>query len=143
MHRAWRVSTAQPVEARDHFHTMHAITDTLLTLQPTLARKDGDPAKKQAAIEELRRTVPAPVLAHFLRLLACDRRGVAVVNHGVCSECHIRVPHATLHSLIDPTDLHLCENCGCYLTLAPGERHANGTAPVARRVRRRPELAMA
>lgn len=127
---------------------MQTITDTLLSLQPLLARKDVDPARKQAAIDELRRSVPAPVLAHFLRLLACDRRGVAVVNHGVCSECHIRVPHATLNSLVDATDLHLCETCGCYLTLAPGEHPGKSAAPaptpapVARRVRRRPELAM-
>jgi len=126
---------------------MQTIIDALLTKQPFLSRKDADPAQKQAAIEDLRRTVPAPVLAHYMRLLACDRRGVAIVRQGVCGECHIRVPHAMYRSLADPADLHLCENCGCYLTLAPEERHnatkAPAPLPVARRAYRRRALAVA
>lgn len=128
---------------------MQTIIDVLLTTQPLLTRKGAAQAEKQAAIEALRLEIPAPVLAHYLRLLACDRRGVALVHHGVCGECHIRVPQATAHSLAHPDDLHLCENCGCYLALAAEERPGMKAPPVAapppvvRRVRRRAALACA
>ncbi len=44
--------------------------------------------------------------------------GVALVHHGVCSACHIRVPLATQATLARSQNLHLCESCAAYLLLA-------------------------
>ena len=86
---------------------------------------------------------PSPVLAHFDRLVAQGHRGVALVHHGVCGECHLRVSSATAASLVRPDEIFLCENCGCYLLLAPEESIAAGAraAPVkpsGRPARRKP-----
>jgi len=103
---------------------MNAILDPLYALQPVLLKSAAASEKKQARIEALRQHVPAPVLEHFLRMIAAGHRGVAPVRHGVCGECHIRVPSATLYGLARPTDIYLCESCGCYLVLPPDEQPA-------------------
>jgi hypothetical protein len=113
----------------------------LLTLQQQLARGGVNAPENKPLLEAARREIPAPILAHFLRLAAAGQKGVAVVRHGVCSGCHLRVPDATVHSLMQPTDLHLCENCGAYLML----EQAEPTTPLivevpasSRRARRKP-----
>ncbi|MBI4622501.1 MAG: hypothetical protein HY736_04665 [Verrucomicrobia bacterium] len=108
---------------------MSTIVNDLFALQQILARGDSAPAAKMALIQPLRERVPPAILAHFLRSLACGRRGVSLVRHGVCSECHIRVARATIHSLARPTDLHLCESCGAFLMLAPEEMPEAVPAP--------------
>ncbi|MFI5335590.1 MAG: hypothetical protein ACHQ5A_02320 [Opitutales bacterium] len=82
----------------------------------------GAPAAPGAStnITELRNRVPAPVLAHFDRLLAQGKTGVAEVRHGVCGACHLRLPAAVTSRGADHEDLQLCENCGAYLVF-PGE----------------------
>ena len=119
---------------------MNTPVDDLVVIGKILALGSKASSAQKAQLETLRAGVPPSVLAHYLRSLACGRRGVAVVRHGVCGECHLRVPHATVFSLIQPTDLHLCENCGCFLTLDPEERETQATRvlavptrPVARR----------
>jgi len=94
-----------------------------------------------ADLQKLRETVPAPVLAHYLRLLGIGRNSVALVRRGICSECHIRIPVSTIGSLMKPTDIQVCESCGCYLLLPEDENPlaAQPAKPVAaarRRVRR-------
>lgn len=89
-------------------------------------------------LDALQAQIPAPVLAHFLRLIAQGRKGVGLVQHGVCSGCHLRLPAGTASLLAKSDDLHLCENCGCYLLLPADEVPLAGarTAPVATAVRR-------
>ena len=72
-------------------------------------------------VESLACSVAPPILAHFLRNLSSGRRGVALVRHGVCSECHIQVPSSVMYALVQPHDLHLCDHCGCYLLLPEDE----------------------
>jgi len=121
---------------------MNTMIETLHAIQPTLLKPGITPAQKQAVIENLGAKVPAPILAHFLRLISSGRPGVAVVRHGVCTGCHIRVASATVHNLAEPAEVHLCESCGCYLLLPPDEMPA--TAPVAAQapvvVRRKPRV---
>lgn len=101
---------------------MKSIIESLWNAQGLL-RKDGPalPEQREAAIAQLRGSLPAPVLAHYLRYVANGRNGIGLVRAGVCCECHIRVPLSTVASLRKPTDIHLCENCGCYLMLDPAE----------------------
>ena len=77
--------------------------------------------QQRLLVQQLRATVPVPVLAHFDRMASWGRKGVALVRHGVCCECHMRVPTATVASLISPHDLYLCESCSCYLLLPTEE----------------------
>jgi predicted nucleic acid-binding Zn-ribbon protein len=108
----------------------------MLDAQKILLRHKPNTPQYEIVLRELRANVPAPVLAHFLRLIVQQRNGVAIVRRGVCSECHLRVSLALVSTLARSDDLHLCENCGCYLMLAPEEQAATLAAPkrVARRV---------
>ena len=102
--------------------TMTSIIETLFKSQNLLRKSSPATAEqREAATKQLRDTVPPPVLAHYLRMVANDRNGVALVRRGICCECHIRIPVSTIGSLLKPVDVHLCENCGCYLLLPPGE----------------------
>jgi predicted nucleic acid-binding Zn-ribbon protein len=122
---------------------MKHIVESLLRAQPVLLRENWDGAEQQAVLRRLRNKIPEPILAHYLRSLENDRNGVSLVSHGVCGECHLRIPSATVASLAENKDVHLCENCGCYLLLSPEEVSAfaqfAGPAPsVACRRRGRP-----
>jgi predicted nucleic acid-binding Zn-ribbon protein len=75
----------------------------------------------QALLASLRAAVPQPVLAHYLRIVATGRNGVAPVRHNVCGECHLRLPAGTEQMLARSADLVLCENCGSYLLLPEDE----------------------
>jgi hypothetical protein len=100
---------------------MSHIMQHLLALQAfELSTKPLTPAHK-TEILKLREKVPAPILAHFNRLIARGRKGVAVARNGVCSECHLRVTSGTLASLAYTTEIHLCDNCGRYLYLPENE----------------------
>jgi predicted nucleic acid-binding Zn-ribbon protein len=100
---------------------MSTTMETLYELQGRLLQKKAATATREAGIRELREKVPPPILAHFDRLIAQGRKGVALVRGGVCGACHLRVSAATAASLVRPDDIFLCENCGCYLMLSPEE----------------------
>ena len=100
---------------------MRQLVEKLLQIQQLAPPSRAVPAARQTEFRDLRATVPVPVLAHFDRLISWGRKGVALVRHGVCSECHMRVPTATVASLISPHDLYLCESCSCYLLLPTEE----------------------
>jgi predicted nucleic acid-binding Zn-ribbon protein len=88
-------------------------------------------------IDSLRATVPAPLLAHFMRLAGSGSPGVALVRHGVCSACHIRVPSAVVAALAQPKGVHLCNYCGSYLLLPESEIPLRQPAPAPPPPRRR------
>lgn len=118
---------------------MSKLTDDLLALQ-TLVRlgETASPAQKEQ-IEKLRAGIPQPIQAHFFRQIANGRRGIALVRNGVCGECHLRLAHGMVHMLGRTNDLLVCESCGAFVTLAPGEgvaaqRPAVPVTPKARRV---------
>lgn len=117
---------------------MKELLQTLSDAQVALRRYQPGTREREDVLENLRATVPAPVLAHFLRLVGQGRSGVSVVRHGVCSGCHLRVAAGVVASLMKPTDLHLCENCGSYLVLAPEEMIVPATKTATVPARRRP-----
>ena len=123
---------------------MRTIIEHLLALQKLLLPPTPSTPEKEAKIAELRKLVPLPVLTHFDRMVVRGKNGVALVRHGVCCECHIRVPVGVLDSLVAPEDVYLCDICSCYLLLPPEEvanalNPAKGK-PVARRTRPRKTL---
>jgi len=119
---------------------MKKLIDDLLKLQTlqTAAAKDAKPSPQIAA---LRAEIPLPILAHFDRLVARGKKGIAVIRRQVCSACHVQVPRNVELTLMHGGDIQLCENCGCYLALPE-------TAPVelpklATKARRKRAVAVA
>jgi hypothetical protein len=75
---------------------MRKIMDHLLALQRIqFAARAGAPALP-VEVEKLRAEVPPPILAHYDRLTARGKKGVALARNGVCSECHLRITGANL-----------------------------------------------
>lgn len=100
---------------------MRAYIEKLYQAQGKLRQCSPDSPEWCAIAESLPKSVPPPILAHFLRLAEYGGRGVALVRHGVCSECHIHVPAAVLAALAQPKGVHICDYCGCYLLLPADE----------------------
>ncbi len=96
---------------------MRTTVENLYALQQLQLQTVPATPAREAEIGKLREGIPLQILAHFDRLIAQGRKGVALVRNGVCRECHIRVPSGTAASLVQPKDLYLCENCGRYLLL--------------------------
>ena len=96
---------------------MNEIIKILLQLQAwEFNGKAASAQAKQAA--ELRAQIPPPVLAHYDRLVARGKKGVALIrNQSSCSACHISVPRGVVLTLMHNTDVQLCESCGRYLYL--------------------------
>jgi len=97
------------------------MVESLFSLQQLLLQKARVTPEQETKIRQLRKKVPLPILGHFERIITQGRKGVALVRHGVCCECHVRVSAGTAASLVRPKDLYLCESCGRYLLLAPEE----------------------
>ncbi len=116
---------------------MRTLVENLLALQKLMLPSSPSSPERQARIDELRKLVAAPVLTHFDRLVTRGRKSVALVRHGVCTECHIRVPVGTLASLITPHDVYLCDSCSCYLLLPSDEVSATLVPPKDKLVVRR------
>lgn len=71
-------------------------------------------AEFQRAREQARKGVPTYVLGHHDRLIARNKRSVAVVRHGVCSACHMKLPSGHRRRS-RAKDLDVCDHCGVFL----------------------------
>ena len=102
--------------------------------------------KNVANREELRARVPQQILAHYDRLVARGKKGVAIVRNQVCTGCHMRLPIGTVNTLMQGHDIQLCDSCGRYLVLAQPEPKAEepiAPAKPASKSRKRKALANA
>ena len=97
---------------------MNALLQNLVTLQSLEfgGVKDKNVA---ASMAELRAKIPAQILAHYDRLVARGKKGLAAVHGQVCSGCHMQVPLGVVMTLRHDQDIQLCESCGRYLYLPP------------------------
>ena len=108
---------------------MNEIIKILLQLQTLEFNGKAAPAQAKLAAE-LRAKVPPPVLAHYDRLVARGKKGVALIrNESVCTACHINVPRGVVVTLMNNTDLQLCGSCGRYLYLPEPTATPEPTAP--------------
>ena len=98
---------------------MRKIMDQLLALQNLELHGRTPAAASPPEVKQLREQVPAPILAHYDRLMARGKKGVAIARNGVCSECHLRITGGRLLDLSAAKDVQLCDNCGRYLYLPP------------------------
>lgn len=96
---------------------MNETIKILLQLQSLEFNDKATPGQEKLAAE-LRAKVPPPILAHYDRLVARGKKGVALIrNQSSCSACHISVPRGVVLTLMHNTDVQLCESCGRYLYL--------------------------
>lgn len=95
---------------------MNDLLPNLLKLQ---AMEFGEIKEKdiETRMAELRTQIPAQILGHYDRLVARGKKGVAVVRNQVCSGCHMKLPIGTINTLMQGSDLRLCDSCGRYLYL--------------------------
>ncbi len=101
---------------------MNSTIQNLLKLQTI---EFGEQKGSEKQIAELRRGLPEPILGHYDRLRARDKKGVAIVRNQVCTGCHMRLPIGVITVLMQDRDIQLCDSCGRYLYLelqaAPAE----------------------
>lgn len=95
---------------------MNNTMQNLLKLQ-TLEFGEGGGKNVEAQAAVLRGTIPQPILDHYDRLRARDKKGVAVVRNQSCTGCHMRVPIGQITVLMRGEIIQLCETCGRYLYL--------------------------
>ena len=105
---------------------MNNVMRQLLTLQ-TLEFDSPEKKLDEAQVKELREKIPQQILAHYDRLRARGKRGIAIVRNSVCTGCHMLLPVGVVTKLMHDNDIQLCDTCGRYLYLPePAE-----TQPVA------------
>ena len=129
---------------------MNTVLQDLLELQ-ALEFGETTGKKVQDQATQLRGKIPLPILGHYDRLRARDKKGVAVVRNQSCTGCHMHVPIGQITVLMRGEDIQLCESCGRYLYLpAPGEEELpkpteapKPAAKAAAKPRRRSALAHA
>ena len=113
------------------FGCMNAVLQNLLKLQ---ALEFGEVAVKniETQVAELRGQIPQPILGHYDRLRARDKKGIAVVRNQVCTGCHMKQPIGKVSIVMRDEDLQLCDSCGRYLYVEPAAATpGESAAPVA------------
>ena len=95
---------------------MNSTIQNLLKLQSI---EFGEEKGSEKQIADLRGLIPEPILGHYDRLRARDKKGVAVVRNQVCTGCHMKLPIGVITTLMQDRDIQLCDSCGRYLYLEP------------------------
>jgi hypothetical protein len=96
---------------------MNELLQNLIKLQ-SLEFGEIKEKNAEATIAELRGKIPPQIIAHYDRLFARGKKGVAAVRNQVCTGCHMRVPIGVVTTLMHDTDIQICESCGRYLYLS-------------------------
>jgi len=95
---------------------MKSILQHLLKLQ-ALQFSGLENEKDPAVVSQLRGQIPVQILAHYDRLVARGKKGLAGVRRQSCTACHMSVPLGAVLTLRRGDDIVLCESCGRYLHL--------------------------
>jgi len=119
---------------------MNATIQNLLKLQ-TIEFGDEKGGVKQIA--DLRALIPEPILGHYDRLRARDKKGVAQVRNQVCAGCHMRLPIGVITTLMQDRDIQLCDSCGRYLYLELQVAPVEPVVPVKPVKKRKPKAVVA
>jgi hypothetical protein len=97
------------------FDSMKNPIELLFNLQTLELAPDAQSPDNAAEILRLRQKIPTPILAHYDRMRARDKKGVALVRNSVCSECHMRLASGIAAALLRAEDVMICDTCGRYL----------------------------
>ena len=116
---------------------MNIVIEDLLALQLLELGPAPGSTEHQTEIRRLRQVLPAPILAHYDRLMTHGKKGVSLVRHGVCLECHMSLASGVFAQLLRAEDIQICGSCGRYLLHRPEEEvppaATSGLAPGARK----------
>ncbi len=113
---------------------MKGILQNLYTLQ---GLDSGGQKHDSSQIALLRQGIPAGMLAHYDRVRARGKKGIALLRNSVCTNCRMQVPVAVTASL-KAGSVQTCGNCGIYLCL-PDWEVAETAAPPAASVTAKPK----
>ncbi len=118
---------------------MNATIQNLLKLQSI---EFGDEKGSEKQIADLRTAIPEPILGHYDRLRARDKKGVAIVRNQVCTGCHMKLPIGVIAILMQDRDIQLCDSCGRYLYLEPQAPTAEPAVPAKPAKKRKAKAAV-
>ncbi len=93
---------------------MKDLLSKLLKLQ-AIDFKEAPDQVTDEQLQALRAQIPHQVLGHYDRLVVRGKKGMAIVRNQVCTGCHMRLPIGAYNTLLQGTDIQLCESCGRYL----------------------------
>ncbi|HNQ87459.1 MAG TPA: C4-type zinc ribbon domain-containing protein [Verrucomicrobiota bacterium] len=105
------------------------VIERLFELQELELGAAAGSAEGKKAAEALKKEIPEPILGHYRRLMDRGKKGVALVRHGVCSGCMMRLATGIHAALRRDEDIAMCDTCARYLLLAPEEAHGAAEAP--------------
>jgi hypothetical protein len=108
---------------------MKNVIELLFALQEIEMGPSPSSPQNEVDIRRLREKIPAPILAHYDRLLARGKKGVAVVRHGVCLACHLSLASGVYAQLIRAEDIVICGSCGRYLLYRPEDKPTEPPPP--------------
>ncbi|MGD0536384.1 MAG: hypothetical protein ABSC03_01935 [Verrucomicrobiota bacterium] len=108
------------------------IIERLLELQELELGPKADSPAARPLVEALRKEIPEPILGHYDRLRSRGKKGVALVRHGVCTGCQMRLASGVHAALLRDEDIAMCDTCARYLLLVPEPSPAPEPPPVAR-----------
>ena len=120
---------------------MKELLQNLIQLQ-TLESSGVKDKSAEASLAELRAKIPSQIIAHYDRLVARGKKGLAAVRGQVCSGCHMQVPLGVVMTLKRGEDIQICESCGRYLYLPPAvetEAAEPAASPKPERKKRKPK----
>jgi predicted nucleic acid-binding Zn-ribbon protein len=113
------------------------IIERLLELQELELGPKAESPEIRPLAEALRKGIPEPILGHYDRLRSRGKKGVALVRHGVCSGCQMRLASGIHAALQRDDDIATCDTCARYLLLVPEPPAVPEPPPVARPVVKR------
>ena len=100
---------------------MNSVVGNLLALQKRVLQHKNHSAEQEKEVGALRKNVPESVLIQFDRWMTRGRKAVAVVNNGVCGECHLGLTVGIMGALAFGEAVQRCGNCGRFLYLPENE----------------------
>jgi predicted nucleic acid-binding Zn-ribbon protein len=101
--------------------SMKNLMETLIALQNLELQTGRRSPEAAPRIEGLRKKVPESLLTKFDRWIVRGRNAVAVAHHGVCGECHLKLPIGVVGALAFGEEIQHCGNCGRFLYLPENE----------------------
>ena len=98
-------------EALEALRQLNALARQSRRLAPGVGRLK----ELRARIEQVRGTVPEPVLRFHDRMEKQGRESVVRLHGSCCSGCHLRLPYAELSALHQPDHYVPCPNCSSFV----------------------------